>query len=1364
MTEETIFEVALGKRDPAERSAYLARACGGDPRLRQRVEALLASHERIGSFLEHPAVEQMAAPPSPQGVTSAESHGDGEENDLGFLQPSERPGSLGRLAHYEVLEVLGRGGCGVVMRAFDEKLHRMVAVKVMAPQLAVTSPARKRFLREARAAAAIRHENVVGIYAVEDQPTPYLVMEYIPGQTLQQALDRLGPLDVLETLHIGRQIASGLAAAHALGLIHRDVKPANILLDNGVERRVKITDFGLARAADDASLTQSGMIAGTPLYMAPEQARGEAIDQRADLFGLGSVLYVMCSGRPPFRASTALAVLKRVTEDTPRPIREIIPEVPKWLCAIIARLHAKEPADRFASAQEVADLLARHLAKLQRDRGQQPVPAVPRALPRPTPAKRKPAPGARPTSEKERSAEAALRPVPRRKWLWATVVAVLFLLLAGLGWGLVGVVMKDRLAARLGKDASPDADRGEKPGAAPTPTRQARRSLDLKYIPADACAAVVFHPRRIVRSPLLAGALPPGSAGEMLKGLGVEPEQVEQVIVLLLAGTSGGPAVAPPPKDDWTELKSKEGRFSVRFPVEPKAQERKTLMGARRAFTAGGAGNLTFEVSYVDFARDSPFVGDRSRVDFATRAFEFKPGFQSNKDIKLGKHLGAEVVLDDVQLGTYSVHRVYVVGDRLYNLEAKARKTRKPPAEFARFFDSFQLTGAAAPAPGGPPPELASVPAAVIRLAGSVDGKQVLTRLLKGLREEKHKGKTYYRSSTGEAILGLPLAGAIPDVHTILLAPEPVLRKMLTADGGARAPLLDRLRLTDDADEITGIVIVEPYRNLLKGLIGPFAEGLPANLADAAKLPDRLASVTATVNLRDKTLLKVSLEAGSEEDVEGLDQLAFQGLNWARKVYPGVRPALLKQVPAEFVRPALAIVDQLYGGIRVTKEGKRLVVRVERPDSLGNQAAPDLIASSGFNDASGMNSDPTPDSPYPLDSAGKQGGVGEPGWARPWSTRSSPRFSFQKKVVYEGDGALHMSKGSADRKLVEALGGRFQVEMRVQVPAGGGFICYWKNGSRPWASDGPVWSAGDGKFGVLGDDDKFRTTDFSPEPGKWHKVTLRVDVARNEWEFFVDDQKFATPRPLRFRRAQASLDTIWFQCETEAGVFIDALRITRQGEVGPPPKDLIASSGFNDTKGMNSNPVPGSPFPLDTPNREGGLGEPGWKGPWPASADAVYQRKVVFEGDGALYLKGRPNFGPYHRRVLALPQTGRFQLEYHVQVPAGTNYALQFWPDYDSGPFGSGPISAVQNGKFIGNGLVDTGFKCEPGRWYKVTMRIDVPKQNWELLVDDKPFAPTKPLGFRAKVTHLSCLNFIVGEGGAYIDAVRVTRLPDAAK
>src|SRR5215217_1508746 len=160
------------------------------------------------------------------------------------------------------------------------------------------------------------------------------------------------------------QIAAGLAAAHKQGIVHRDIKPANILLENGVER-VKITDFGLARAVDDASVTQSGVIAGTPMYMSPEQARGEAVDPRSDLFSLGSVLYAMCTGHAPFRASGTMAVLKRVCEETPAPVRDANPHVPDWLAAIIEKLHAKDPARRYQTAAEVADLLGRHLAYVQ---------------------------------------------------------------------------------------------------------------------------------------------------------------------------------------------------------------------------------------------------------------------------------------------------------------------------------------------------------------------------------------------------------------------------------------------------------------------------------------------------------------------------------------------------------------------------------------------------------------------------------------------------------------------------------------------------------------------------------------------------------------------------------------------------------------------------------------------------------------------------------------------------------------------------------------------------------------------------------------------------------------------------------------
>jgi len=271
------------------------------------------------------------------------------------------PGRLGRIDHYTLLEAIGHGSMGVVLRAFDEKLKRVVAVKVLSPVWAARPRARERFLREARAAAAIRDDHVVALYAVEEsREIPYLVMEYIAGGSLQEQLDRGESSSIEEVVRIGREIALGLAAAHAHGLVHRDIKPANILLEER-KRRVKITDFGLARAADDASLTQDGVVVGTPQFMAPEQARGEPIDQRADLFSLGCVLYSLGTGRAPFSKDGTLAILRSVSHDVPPAPREINPEIPEWLGRVITRLMAKNPGERIQSAAEVADLLSRQL-------------------------------------------------------------------------------------------------------------------------------------------------------------------------------------------------------------------------------------------------------------------------------------------------------------------------------------------------------------------------------------------------------------------------------------------------------------------------------------------------------------------------------------------------------------------------------------------------------------------------------------------------------------------------------------------------------------------------------------------------------------------------------------------------------------------------------------------------------------------------------------------------------------------------------------------------------------------------------------------------------------------------------------------
>ena len=283
-----------------------------------------------------------------------------------LLSPGSHPGVLGRIGRYDVERLIGSGGMGIVFKAFDTELNRPVAIKILAPYLAGSGAARQRFAREAKAAAAVVHEHVVPIHNVEtDGQSPFLVMRYVGGESLQARIDRLGALDVCEVLRIAMQSASGLAAAHAHGLIHRDIKPANILVESSVERSL-ITDFGLARAADDASLTNTGYHPGTPQFMSPEQARGDNIDSRSDLFSLGSVMYTMAAGRPPFRAETSYGILRRITDSHPRHIQEINPEIPSWLCEVINKLMAKSASDRFQSAAELAEVLALCLAHVQR--------------------------------------------------------------------------------------------------------------------------------------------------------------------------------------------------------------------------------------------------------------------------------------------------------------------------------------------------------------------------------------------------------------------------------------------------------------------------------------------------------------------------------------------------------------------------------------------------------------------------------------------------------------------------------------------------------------------------------------------------------------------------------------------------------------------------------------------------------------------------------------------------------------------------------------------------------------------------------------------------------------------------------------
>jgi serine/threonine protein kinase len=279
--------------------------------------------------------------------------------DYPFLAPPEGPEELGRLGNYLIRKILGTGAMGIVFEAEDAHLKRRVALKVMKPSLAAHAEFHRRFLREARLAAAIDHEHIVTIYQVgEDRGIPFLAMKLLQGESLEDRLKRAGGrLPFAEVLRIGREIAEGLAAAHDQGLVHRDIKPANIWLEEGRDR-VKIVDFGLARGAEpDAHFTQAGAVIGTPSYMAPEQANAEEVDGRCDLFSLGSVLYRASTGRLPFDGKDTLAVLTALATKTPVPPHKLVPQLPPAFSELTMRLLAKDRNKRPQSAREVVESL-----------------------------------------------------------------------------------------------------------------------------------------------------------------------------------------------------------------------------------------------------------------------------------------------------------------------------------------------------------------------------------------------------------------------------------------------------------------------------------------------------------------------------------------------------------------------------------------------------------------------------------------------------------------------------------------------------------------------------------------------------------------------------------------------------------------------------------------------------------------------------------------------------------------------------------------------------------------------------------------------------------------------------------------------
>ncbi len=274
-----------------------------------------------------------------------------------------------RLGKYEIQGQIGRGGMGIVWKGFDPDLRRTVAIKVLSPHLAQSPVARRRFQREARAAAAISHDNVLTIHSVEEQgETPFLVMEFVAGQSLKEYVTDKGKLGVIEVIRLSAQISQGLAAAHARGVIHRDVKPANVMLHEGATR-VRLMDFGLARVGfDNADLTSHDHTVGTPAYMAPEQICGRDIDARADLFSLGCLMYCMLAGQSPFLGRNHAETIHKIVDYDPPQLHDLDPAIPVVLSEIVERLLKKNSDERYQSAFEVAETLSRILTQLNQTR------------------------------------------------------------------------------------------------------------------------------------------------------------------------------------------------------------------------------------------------------------------------------------------------------------------------------------------------------------------------------------------------------------------------------------------------------------------------------------------------------------------------------------------------------------------------------------------------------------------------------------------------------------------------------------------------------------------------------------------------------------------------------------------------------------------------------------------------------------------------------------------------------------------------------------------------------------------------------------------------------------------------------------